>query len=294
MKKAELAKKLIKENINIFMCPICKNKMVIEDLNSVVCLNKHCFDLSKNGYINLLLKSVKTEYDKKMLESRNIICKSGFFNTMTEQISNLIINELNKIGFGNIKILDAGCGEGSHLVDILYNLNNRTQTKFQGVGIDISKEGIQIASREYSNIIWCVADLAQNSFLNKQFNIVLNIFSHSNYSEFNRIIADDGILIKVIPGSEYLCELRSVFYDKTNKHTYSNEKVLNHFSKNFNILDTQQILYSVRVNKENLGHIIKMTPLSWGTSNENIEKVLKMDIKNITVNLTVILGKKTN
>lgn len=34
------------------------------------------------------------------------------------------------------------------------------------------------------------------------------------------------MLIKVVPGKEYLSELRNVFYDKTNRQVYSNERVI--------------------------------------------------------------------
>lgn len=260
-------------------------------LKSIVCLNNHCFDLSKKGYVNLLLNPVKTDYGKKMFTSRAIICKSGFFDPMIEQISDFIIKETHNKNIDKIKILDVGCGEGSHLVRLISSLHSMACITVQGFGIDISKEGIQIASRKYPDIIWCVANLAKIPFADKQFNIILNIFSPSNYAEFNRIIKEDGILVKVIPGNYYLKELRSAFYDKTDKQTYSNERVVELFSNNFKIVDTRQILYSI-AEKENIEHLIKMTPLSWGATDEKIQEVLHIGINNITVDLTIILGKK--
>lgn len=193
-----------------------------------------------------------------------------------------------------IKILDAGCGEGSHLADILKYLHTNTKLEFDftAAGIDISKEGIHIASREYSDIIWCVADLAKIPFIDKQFDIILNILSPSNYSGFSRVLSDKGILIKVVPGSNYLKELRDIFYDKTDKQTYSNEKVIKHFENNFHILDIEQIEYSAEVTKANFQHLINMTPLSWGTTMENMKKALSMDISSITVDLNILIGKK--
>ena len=93
------------------------------------------------------------------------------------------------------------------------------------MGIDISKEGITMASKAYFGIIWCVADLTNFPLMNEQFDVIINILSPSNYEEFARVLKDDGILIKVVPGNSYLKELRDIFYGEANKREYSNQKL---------------------------------------------------------------------
>ena len=39
-----------------FQCPICTKSMDIQG-NSLICRHGHCFDISRYGYVNLLLKS---------------------------------------------------------------------------------------------------------------------------------------------------------------------------------------------------------------------------------------------
>lgn len=70
----------------------------------------------------MLLNGKNTRYDKKMLESRNIISKSGFFDPLIYAVSNLILRKAIKNNFRDNYILDAGCGEGSHLSRILTKL----------------------------------------------------------------------------------------------------------------------------------------------------------------------------
>ncbi len=69
MKKDRYSQNVIKNNIDIFRCPICKQSMSVKD-NSLLCLKEHCFDLSKSGYINLLNNPVHSKYDKQMFTAR--------------------------------------------------------------------------------------------------------------------------------------------------------------------------------------------------------------------------------
>lgn len=279
------------ENEDVFRCPICTGTMKMDNLKSLICINNHCFDLSKYGYINMLLKTSKTKYDKQMFISRRTIYKSGFFDPLIEEISQLIIQN-TKDKNQPIKILDAGCGEGYHLSSIKEKVLQDSPQDVVAVGIDISKEAVIIAAKEYRGNIWCVADLANCPFASEQFDIILNILSPSNYSEFQRMLADDGIIIKVIPNSNYLQELRTIFYEKTAKEYYSNDDTRELFEKNLDLLDIRSVHYNVPIDYEKLKHLIYMTPLSWGTNQKNIEKVLKSNIDTITIDLAVLIGKK--
>lgn len=282
----------ISENIDIFMCPICGNRMYLKGFKSIICLNGHCFDISQRGYINLLQNQAKTQYNRELFKSRDIICGMGFFEPMIGRISGLISDNTRDLNRDHIRVLDAGCGEGSHLVQITDDLSAKTDIRFQGVGTDISKAGIKIASKNNSDIIWCVADLARLPFANKRFDVVLNILSPANYREFNRIIKDDGLLIKVVPGNCYLKELRSVFYHGTGRKPYSSDRVVEYFGSNFKIIDIQRIEYHIEIDGGNLEHLIRMTPLSWGVPADRIRKVLDMGIDSVSVDFTIVSGKR--
>jgi len=284
----------INENIDFFKCPVCGDRMHLDNFRSIICLNNHCFDISRSGYINLFLKSSRHKYDKELFESRRIICNMGFFDPLIESIACLIDKSISNRYSNNkdcIRILDAGCGEGYHISKLVEILQKKKDIHIQGVGIDISKDGIQIASKNYKDIIWCVADIARIPFMDKKFDIVLNILSPSNYGEFNRIIRSEGVLIKVIPNSGYLKELRNVLYQGTDRELYSNEKVIEHFNRNFEIKETQKVTYNVPINREELKHLIKMTPLAWKVEEERIREALDSNINNITADFTIMVGK---
>jgi 23S rRNA (guanine745-N1)-methyltransferase len=290
MKKIELAKELIKNNLEIFKCPVCSEPMLLKG-SSLICLKGHCFDLANKGYLNLLANPVHSKYGKQMLTSRKIIAQHGFFQPLIEQIGDIMLRKIkNKKEQTKFRILDAGCGEGSNLVSILAYLNSKTPLEFIGIGLDISRDGISIASGSYPGNIWVVANLANCPFIDKQFDIIINILSPANYEEFKRILKDSGLFIKVIPGSGYLQEIRKTFYHQKGKQEYYNEKVIALLEKNFNIISRKQLTYKKELSQDELIPIIEMTPLSWSINKEDIRQKRYLEMREITIDLTIIAG----
>lgn len=286
MKKIEKAKLLFDKNIEVFKCPICKGDMKTNDKNSLVCNNSHCFDISKKGYINLLNNSNNKIYDKDLFESRNKTYNSNLYDMLTREIG-YVINEytLNK---NKNYILDAGCGEGYYL-NQLSKSKNLKNCEF--VGIDISKEGINIATREGNDIIWCISDLSNLPFKDEKFDVILNILSPANYKEFNRVLNKDGVVIKVIPESEYLKEIRYAIKGEMKNNNYSNQNVVDVFKEHLDIVTQSNVNYKWSIDKANLKDLIKMTPLTSSLSEEQIEQLIKHDISNITIDLRIIVGR---
>jgi 23S rRNA (guanine745-N1)-methyltransferase len=286
---------LLQKNMDLFKCPVCSGSMELREGKSLACPNGHCLDVSRYGYVNFLLRSVKTEYNKTMLRARNRIMEKGFFLPLAQQISEIAAEEMDFYAANNadkqIRVLDAGCGEGTFLVQTANCFAERTAANITGIGMDISKDGIQIAAKKYKGFLWCVGDLANCPFMNKKIDVILNILSPSNYGEFRRLLGSSGFLVKAVPGRDYLKELRRVFYSQTDKQDYSNERVLNHFRESFDLIHTKQICYSVDMNQESLEDLIQMTPLSWGAPSEKVEEARNSGITSITVDMTVLFGR---
>lgn len=288
-KKIQKAAELISKNEKLFKCPVCSCSMELKELNSVVCSLNHSFDISRKGYLDLLRSTSKIVYSKELFEARNRVCSEGFYDTLLEVIYNLLNKYKNRFREkrDSLNVLDAGCGEGSHLYRLSHILGDKLSCNL--FGFDISKEAINIASNNNSDIIWTVADLTHIPFKDKNFDIILNILSPANYGEFERILKEDGLIIKVIPESMYLGELREAVYQ--NK-SYSNKSVVDYFSDKLTIEEAQNIRYRFPIYKELLPHLIKMTPLTWNERIENEERLKKIDISYITVDLKILTGRK--
>jgi len=292
MRKIDRFRALLEENAGLFMCPVCGQGLGVGNSNSLTCANRHGFDLARSGYVNLLLHAARTGYDRELFEARRAVCSAGFFAGLTGRVCALLAARLPDFGPDRPRLLDAGCGEGSHLAAVLHGLRDGFGADFLGVGADISKEGIQVAAREHGGVIWCVADLARAPFMDGQFHALLNILSPANYAEFSRLLRDDGLLVKVVPGSEHLGELRAVLLDQAGRPTYSNEAVLDLFHRHFHALHTERVRYAVEVDDALLGHVTRMTPLSWNAGHRAIDKILEARIRKVNVDVTVLMGRK--
>lgn len=289
MKRLEFTKELLTQHIDLFRCPKCKDKMNLR-VNSLICPKGHCFDLSKKGYVHFLLNPIQVEYDKALFESRKRICNLGLFTPMVEKVAEVI--EKFFAVQDSLYLMDVGCGEGSHIV----NLIGRLQPKFAatlGVGFDVSKDGIQIAASDHPELIWSVANLANVPFSDKKFDVILNIMSPTNHLEFYRTLKDDGLVIKVVQGSHYLKELRHIYYNGQDLRIPSDENMIKNFQAHFELLETQHIHYDFSLEDQDSIHdLVAMTPFSWKAPQENIQKALQLDQLSVTLDFTLLVGRK--
>ncbi len=278
---------MLQKNEELFKCPLCSLKMRMNTSGSFVCQAGHTFDLSRKGHLNLLLSSSPPAYAKELFEARRRVCDAGFYDPFLHAFANTIQAFPQPENHGLV-MLDAGCGEGSHLHGISMLL--KAEQKRCLIGVDISKESIQLASSMESDILWCVSDLAKLPFQDASFDMILNILSPANYSEFSRLLKADGKVLKVVPGPHYLREIREAVYQGTPKNEYSGEDILEHFSQKLKVLDTRNVHYTFEADPSLLPDIIRMTPMTRDV--HNIE-ALKLTIqKVITVDLNILIGEK--
>lgn len=268
--------------VEVFRCPICKSEVEMVEHSRLVCLTNHSFDISKNGYVNLAPQSHVTKYDKSLFEARTKVMNSGYFDPVLESIIQII----DKRRQDKSIILDAGCGEGTHLSTIVSKLAGNAHA----VGIDLAKEGIATAAKEYPGSVWSVADLANCPFQDEKFEVILNILSPANYLEFTRLLTKGGLFVKAVPEKGYLKELRSIFYE--GKGQKEETDPVERFAEHFEEVQTERITYVFPLAEELLASLIRMTPLTWGAAEEKVQEALQMGIPEITVDFTIITGVK--
>lgn len=288
LSKMEINKLAIKENMALLACPICGGELTFQEPNSFVCPERHGFDIAKPGYLNLLKQAHKTKYDQALFESRKKVIASGFFGKLIKRVTEMIA-DTNK---ESIVIYDAGCGEGSHLARVVSELQ-ATGREVHAAGLDIAKEGVKQAARDYPGIVWTVADLANCPNQAESADVLLNILSPSNYEEFKRLLKTDGFLLKVVPEANYLRELREFIY-VDEKSSYSNESVTSRLAEKLTVEHVERVTYKAPIAKELFADFLEMTPLGWHIAADKKSELLANPPEDLTVDLQIIIAKKTN
>ncbi len=231
-----------------------------------------------------MTRPIKSKYSKELFEARaKLIVEEGLFTPLSDTIAKII----NKHVRGSAALIDMGCGDGSLLASICDRIRPNL-----GVGIDISKEGTIVASKNYTDRIWAVADLANTPFKDGRFDVILNILSPSNYGEFNRLLKADGLVVKVVPQSSHLKELRQTIFKDNERQSYSNANTVERFNNNFQVTAHSKLRYTVALNHSSIRSLIQMTPLAWTMTEEQAKPLLAEKSAHITVDLEILAGKK--
>lgn len=276
---------------SIFSCPVCDSNMTVEALQRLVCVNNHSFDFAKQGYLNLIKHTSLTKYTKDLFESRQkLMNDAGFFRPVTDIIIKTIERAFHEVE-GPILMLDSGSGEGSHIAYLRRSLQSDFGIEADGVGIDISKEAITVAAKYYPELIWVVADLAKTPFKDQQFDLILNLLSPSNYTEFDRLLKSDGMVIKVVPGSDYLQELRGEFFADSDKQTYSNHETVELFKNHYQFVEQVIVNEMVRLDQSAMEWLLEMTPLTWNVPKDELKSFIEADFTEITLDVVILIGK---
>lgn len=266
-----------------FKCSICDEKLK-RGYKTLACENNHTFDIAKEGYSNLILGHKKSKYDKKLfIARRELNDSSNLYSILISKIIEII--KKYEIKTKN-NVIDVGTGEG-------YILNEISKSFLGGnefLGIDIAKEGVKKAAKSYKNINWLVADLADIPVMNGNVDFLINVLSPSNYDEFKRVLDKEGKLIKIIPNSDYLKEIRNIVFSNHKNKDYDNSDVIDLFEANFNKIEMIDISYKVKLNKEELNKLLDMTPLTWNLSDVEKEGIIKKNLSEITMSFKVLVG----
>lgn len=255
----------------LLRCPLCYEQVEVNEA-SMVCANRHTFDFTKQGYVNLAPQRTENLYTKELFTARRMIIDSGFYTPLHQELIKLVADA--KV------IADLGCGEGTHLQQLL-------PEDALGIGIDLAKEGVKMAA-SYDNVLWQVADLANIPLTTSSVDAIVNILSPSNYKEFKRILRADGRMIKVVPSENYLYELREAFFP--DKSPYSNATIIELFEQQFAHTEKITVRYEQQLTAELMRMLVDMTPLTQNVARVQKEQFIANHSHCITLEFDILIG----
>ena len=274
-KKKEIFKQLLSKS-TLLICPICHESLNIQG-DSLKCINNHTFNINNKGFTCLLNKSkifTSDIYNKELFENRRIAILSGLYEKIHLSISEFI----NKTFPKGCNILEIGCGEATHS----YKIKSMLTIPNTFIATDLSKQAIELSTNYLTNdIIPICCDANNLPILSKSINVVLDILSPYNYNEINRVLANDGFIIKVFPDIDYLKEIREIIH----KQEYTKqEEVMNNFCQHFNIISSTLYKQTYNINEDLNNALVNMTPL---TNKSSISESLK----SITISLKIVIAQ---
>ena len=268
--------------MNFFICPICKSPFEQRG-RSLVCPNNHCFDLSKQGYVNLLRPAksgaVRHGDDKLMVGARTAFLGAGFYDSLRAAVTETVCAHAKE----NPVVLDAGCGEGFYTSHVRNALGEGASV----YGVDVSRDAIHAAARD-RKLRLAVASIFDLPAQNESVDILLNLFAPYDAGEFSRVLKQGGTLIRVFPRERHLWELKCAVYDTP----YENEIDTLELD-GFTLTQKREITFPLDLNKqEYIDTLFKMTPYYYHTSAQDKAKLLSLDTLTTCVDFYIRIYRK--
>ena len=261
---------LAAEQLDCLACPTCGQPLTrISD--DFTCPQGHRINVNRKGCLNVLSAQVDSCYDAALFAARRRVFDAGCYNAVADAIEAML-------PAGNQRILDAGCGDGWYLNTLLTR-----HPDWCGAGVDISRDAILQATNHPCTALWCVGDLRRLPFRESSFTAVLDVLTPANYEEFRRVLASDGLLIKVYPGSGYLQELRAA----RNMPPYEEGQVDAYLREKAAIVGETRVTLTHPVSDDLWRDFVWMTPLMQDLSADEKNAIAAKNAGTVTVDLHV-------
>jgi 23S rRNA (guanine745-N1)-methyltransferase len=260
---------LIVESNILYVCPVCRGPLQLHPSGkNYACPNQHCFDLAKEGYLNLLPVQYKHSKEpgdsRQMMIARREFLEAGFYESMAKAVA-MMIDANTTIG-QSMRLLDLGCGEGYYSRKIAFYCNHSKQIALHGV--DIAKFAIAAAAKKQLNARFIVASSNRLPYTDQYFDFVLRVFAPSDDDELKRVLKSSGHLLIVTPGSRHLWQLKEFIYAEVKEH--STESLV---PQGFERLTAQRISYKISPTPQQRMALLQMTPFAW-RANESVQQSL--------------------
>lgn len=250
----------------IFKCPVCSEPLSLKD-RSYLCENRHSYDLSRQGYVNLLLSQHKRSRhpgdSDEMILSRQRFLEKGYYQILAQALVHSVSAQASGLT-GLQRILDLGCGEGYYL-QALRQAESDSE-RFKLAGIDISKRAVHELAKRKLGVQVAVASSNNLPFFDQSFDLLLSIFAPLNVQETHRVLAPGGQLLMVGPAEAHLEGLMREIYTEVFQH--KGNFVGLDASPEFQLLETLEIQESISVAGEDILDLLTMTPYYWHTPPE--------------------------
>ena len=264
---------IFKESVamNILKCPVCAGALELHE-KILRCENNHCFDMAKEGYVNLLSarkSGDNTGDNKDMAKSRRDFLNKGYYQPLAQAVCDCIQHYSDDGG----SVLDICCGEGYYTAYCA----ERLQRDFYG--FDLSKNMVRLAAKRNCGARFFVANIASIPVRDGAVQAAFHLFAPFHAPEFRRILSDNGVIMTAIPGRNHLFGLKQVLYDAP---YYNDEKEP----------DAEGLAEITLGSQQDINALFQMTPYYYHTPTDGMNRLQRLDMLTTPIEFVLIIYKK--
>lgn len=273
-------------------CPLDATALAKKD-QQLCCAQGHHFDVARQGYVNLL--TVQQKKSKQPGDNKEMVAaRAAFLNTHAYQpIAGALqktINELWRDDARHYCVLDAGCGDGYYLTELINSTKHQSVT---WIGVDISKFAVIAAAKRHSSVAWMVASNKQLPVLPHSVDIILSVFGFPSEPGFVQALTAQGYVVLVEPGAQHLIELRHQLYETVDSSPIKEKPWLS--SAIFCEKHKQRLTYQVDLLSNNdIVNLLKMTPHFYRAPKEAIAHVCQQANLSVTIDVVITVYQKVD
>jgi 23S rRNA (guanine745-N1)-methyltransferase len=283
---------------SLFVCPVCRLQLQRVD-RQLVCGNAHAFDVSKQGYVNLLLaqhrQSKDPGYSKAMIASRRDFFDAGHYERLADTLATTVMQyvaETGRVSQGVRDgratagaVIDAGCGEGYYLRRIRNHCSASAEHTPVLCGVDISKHGVQVAARRDPAGQYAVASTHELPVRPGAAQLLLTHFSPVFAPAFAIALQPNGVLLVGGPGPTHLSGLKSLVYAEP--HDHGPLPQLDSHS-GFALVGTHRVQYDLALRSAvDVANLLAMTPFYWSAGVATQQRLAQLDELDTPVDVVV-------
>ena len=228
-------------------CPVCHRELGLTG-KSMACPGGHAYDVARQGYVNLLGHAPPANADTAdMVAARDRFLSAGHYQPITDAVTAAVA--------GARRVLEAGAGTGHHLAGVLGQV-----PEAYGLAVDVSVPACRRAARAHPRMASVVADTwAGLPVADGAVDAVVCIFAPRNLSEFARVLADDGVVVVVLPHEDHLQDLR-LSHGLLDVGDAKQEKLAIAARGHLSIVSTTTISYDIDLTAQHVTDLVAMGP----------------------------------
>lgn len=266
--------------MNLLMCPVCREKLSLTE-KTWHCVNRHSYDLAKQGYVNLHVvqhKHSKNPGDTpESVQARRAFLSAGHYAALQQAV----VQKIAELRIENL--LDIGCGEG-------YYTNAMQAEVLQCVGVDIAKNAVQVAAKLNKEVTWVVGTGATLPVLDASIDVCTSLFSPIPKQEILRVLKDQGYLMVVIPAAQHLYAMREALFEEVKAH--DSAKFVEQLQDAFELVEDIVINAPMQLKQSDLKNLIAMTPYAYKAKPERRQALEANESLELNAQFQIYLFKK--